>query len=389
MRSDSHARQAALRSVAARLAEASANLTLVAPGVDPLRIGARPDTARVVFKTEDALDPLVQRDHLALAEAHLEGRIDIEGDLLEALTVVADILPAPSPLDRLRLWLRLVTRSRTRYERESVAFHYDRPPEFFLPWLDRWRCYSHGIYDSPDDEIGEAMARKMQRAIDALGLQPGMDVFDMGGGWGCFVEYAGLQGIRVHSITISQEQHRFVQKLIREKELPCTSELVNLRVHTPRIRFHGAVFMGTFEHHTDYRSAARFLVRHLEPDGRIWADFCAQRSDFTLGRFMKRYLWPGPVTYVNPYRWVGDFVREGFNIYQMEDDTLSYAFTVRDWHRALVSNRKALAEQFSEAEVRAFLLFLGGSYHFLTQNRTQAYHVVAGLGPRPVIGAER
>jgi len=389
MRSDSHARQAALRSVAARLAEASANLTLVAPGVDPLRIGARPDTARVVFKTEDALDPLVQRDHLALAEAHLEGRIDIEGDLLEALTVVADILPAPSPLDRLRLWLRLVTRSRTRYERESVAFHYDRPPEFFLPWLDRWRCYSHGIYDSPDDEIGEAMARKMQRAIDALGLQPGMDVFDMGGGWGCFVEYAGLQGIRVHSITISQEQHRFVQKLIREKELPCTSELVNLRVYTPRIRFHGAVFMGTFEHHTDYRSAARFLVRHLEPDGRIWADFCAQRSDFTLGRFMKRYLWPGPVTYVNPYRWVGDFVREGFNIYQMEDDTLSYAFTVRDWHRALVSNRKALAEQFSEAEVRAFLLFLGGSYHFLTQNRTQAYHVVAGLGPRPVIGAER
>jgi hypothetical protein len=39
--------------------------------------------------------------------------------------------------------------------------------------------------------------------------------------------------------------------------------------------------------------------------------------------------------------------------------------------------------------VRAFLLFLGGSYHFLMQNRTQAYHVVAGLGPRPVTRAER
>jgi cyclopropane-fatty-acyl-phospholipid synthase len=215
MRSDSRARQEALRSVAGRLSEASANLTLFAPGIDPLRVGARPDAARVVFKTEDALDPLVRRDHLALAEAHLEGRIDIEGDLLEALTVAADILPAPGPLGRLLLWLRLVTRSRARYERESVAFHYDRPPEFFLPWLDRWRCYSHGIYDSADDEIGDAMARKMQRAIDTLGLEPGMDVFDMGGGWGCFAEYAGLKGIRVHSITISQEQHRFLQKLIR------------------------------------------------------------------------------------------------------------------------------------------------------------------------------
>jgi cyclopropane-fatty-acyl-phospholipid synthase len=210
----------------------------------------------------------------------------------------------------------------------------------------------------------------------------------MGGGWGCFVEYAGLQGIRVHSITISQEQHRFLQKLIREKELPCTSELVNFRHYRPRSRFHGAVFMGTFEHHTDYRSAARFLARQLEPGGRIWTDFCAQRSNFTFGRFMKRYIWPGPASYVNPYRWVRDFVREGFNIYQMEDDTLSYAFTVRDWHQALVANRKALAEQFSESDVRAFLLFLGGSYHFLMQNLTQAYHVVAGLGPRPVIGAE-
>jgi cyclopropane-fatty-acyl-phospholipid synthase len=389
MRSNPRAREAALRSVAARLAEASANLTLVAPGLDPLRIGARPDAARVVFKTEDALDPLVERDHLALAEAHLEGRIDIEGDLLEALTVVGEILPVPSRLDRLRLWLRLVTRRRARYERESVAFHYDRPPAFFLPWLDRWRCYSHGIYGSPEDEIAGAMARKMQRAIDALRLEPGMDVFDMGGGWGCFVEYAGLQGIRVHSITISEEQHRFVQRLIREKELPCTSELVNLRVYTPRVRFDGAVFMGTFEHYTDYRSAARFLARHLEPGGRLWADFCAQRSNFTLGRFMKRYLWPGPVTYVNPYRWVREFVREGFNIYEMEDDTLSYAYTVRDWHRALVASRKALAEQFGEPAVRAFLLFLGGSYHFLMQNRTQAYHVVAGLGPRPVTRGER
>jgi hypothetical protein len=53
-----------------------------------------------------------------------------------------------------------------------------------------------------------------------------------------------------------------------------------------------------------------------------------------------------------------------------------------------VASRKALAEQFGEPSVRAFLLFLGGSYHFLTQNRTQAYHVVAGLGPRPVTRAE-
>ena len=158
-------------------------------------------------------------------------------------------------------------RNRIRYDKESIAFHYDRPVEFFLPWLDRWRCYSHGLYSTPDDTVTEAIARKMQYAIEALALEPGMDVFDMGGGWGCFVEYAGLQGIRVHAITISEEQHRFVQALIHEKGLPCTVELVNFREYRPRIQFDGAVFMGTFEHFPEYESAARFPARPPEARG--------------------------------------------------------------------------------------------------------------------------
>jgi cyclopropane fatty-acyl-phospholipid synthase-like methyltransferase len=59
---------------------------------------------------------------------------------------------------------------------------------------------------------------------------------------------------------------------------------------------------------------------------------------------------------------------------------------VRDWGDALEANRKALAEQFGEPAVRAFLLFLRGSWRFLLDNRTQAYHVVAGLDSAPLGG---
>ena len=65
----------------------------------------------------------------------------------------------------------------------------------------------------------------MQFAIDHLGLKPGMDVLDMGAGWGCFVEYAGERGIQVHGITVSEAQYRFVADLIDSKGLPCTVEL--------------------------------------------------------------------------------------------------------------------------------------------------------------------
>jgi cyclopropane-fatty-acyl-phospholipid synthase len=222
----------------------------------------------------------------------------------------------------------------------------------------------------------------MRHAVDALGLRPGMRVLDMGAGWGCFVEYAGRLGIRVEGITISREQHRFVGELIRRERLPCTITLVDFFDYRPAAPLDAAVFMGTLEHLPDVERVATRLVRHLTPAGRVYADFCAQRSSFQVGAFLRKYLWPGPVAYVDLPRLTHALVRAGFNVHEVGDDTLSYAYTVRDWARALEVRQRALAERFGEATVRAFLVFLWASYHFLTTNRTQAYHLVAGREPR-------
>ncbi len=368
----------------ALLAPARIAAALVGPDGSELLTSAAPPRARALFHTDAGLRALVRRDHLALAEAYMRGEVDLEGDLLELMKASERVELAPSLWTRAALAGKLLLRDRLRYDRESIAFHYDRPAEFFLPWLDRWRCYSHGLYAREDERIDDAIARKMQRAIDALALRPGDRVLDMGGGWGCFVEYAGLQGIRVHAITISQAQHDFVAKLIEEKRLQCSVELVNFRVYQPAEPFDGAVFMGTFEHNPEYARAARWLAKHLKPHARVWADFCAQRTDFTLGRFMKQYIWPGPITYVNPYGLVRALVREGFNVHELADDTLSYAYTIRDWGDAFEANAKALAERFGEPNVRAFRLFLRGSWYWLRSNQTQAYHLVAGRTSAPL-----
>ncbi|NNL65607.1 MAG: class I SAM-dependent methyltransferase [Myxococcales bacterium] len=359
---------------------AGACLTLV-DGDLRIAVGAEPPRAELILKSAEGRAAMESVDHLRLAEAHLAGDIDVEGDLVEVLKVATHLRLDATRRERLWLAARLLFRDRVRYDRDSIAFHYDRPPEFFLPWLGRWRCYSHGLYAGPDDDLDAAMARKMQRAVDLLGLEPGMRVLDMGGGWGCFVEYAGRLGIEVHAITISEQQHRFVEDLIREQALPCRVELVNFREYEPARPFDAAVFMGTFEHNPEYARAAAFLSRHLTPGGRVWADFCAQRSDFTFGGFMKKYVWPGPIRYVNPYGLVEALIREDFNIHELRDDTLNYAWTIRDWGDRFEANRKALAEAFGEPTVRAFLLFLRGSWQWLRENQTQAYHLVAGLSP--------
>src|SRR5262245_57380630 len=223
-RSTTATAEAQLRRLADRLADAGANLTVELPGAEAIEIGTDPGRARVVFHTSDAVADLLRGDHLALAEAYLHGRIDLRGEVRQALFVTDQLdLGAPSRLEQALVWLRFAL-DRRRFARQSIAHHYDRSPAFFLAWLDRSRSYTHGFYASPNDDLTVAQTRKLQFAIDALGLRAGMQVLDVGCGWGAFLEYAGSRGIHVHGITLSHEQHAFVADLIRTRNLPCSVE---------------------------------------------------------------------------------------------------------------------------------------------------------------------
>lgn len=370
-------RYRALERVAAALERAGANLTIHSPGAHPIRIGARPEIACVRFHTEEALEPLRRHDHLALAEAYLDGEIDVEGDFAETMRITELIQPDPSPLERLRFMMRLLVRDRKTLQRESVSFHYDISPDFFLPWLDRWRSYSHGFYESSMDSLDEAQTRKLRFAFDALGLAPGMDVFDMGGGWGSFLEFAGCLGVRVHSITISEQQYQFIRERIQRHDLPCTIKLVDFLDYQPSRQFDGAVFMGAFEHFADYPWTARFLRKHLKPGARLYSDFCAHDKVHQVGAFLAKYIWPGTATYVDPSRLVAALEDQGFTIKEFVDDTTSYAATVSDWADSFERAKNGLAQKWGERRVRAFILYLRASQYYFERNKVQAYHLVA------------
>ena len=85
--------------------------------------------------------------------------------------------------------------------------------------------------------------------------------------------------------------------------------------------------------------------------------------------------------YVEIGKLIDTLVAAGFNVRELADDTLSCAWTVRDWALGLERDRRALATAHGEPSVRAFLLYLWSSHHFLLTNRTQAYHLVARPGP--------
>src|SRR5262249_31693044 len=201
-------------------------------------------------------------------------------------------------------------------------------------------------------------------------------VFDMGCGWGSFLEYAGRQGIRVHGITLSRDQHDFVKDRIRAHALPCDVEYVDFLDYRPSRPFDGAVFMGSLEHMPDYRSVARFLARHLRPGARAYADFVSSREGRLAGAFLRKYIFPGVSGYVDVPRLVTALTQGGLVVRELGDDTHSCSLTVRDWARMLEARRTELADRHGEPTVRAFLLYLWSSHHFLENERTLAYHLV-------------
>jgi cyclopropane-fatty-acyl-phospholipid synthase len=364
------------------LEAAGARLRIDPPAGVPIRVGLTPERALVRFTKRAAFRALSRGDHLALAEAYLRGDVEVEGELSEVLRVSLILDLEASRLAKLAFALRYRFGDRRGFQRRSIAFHYDRPVDFFLPWFERWRSYSHGFYRSPDDDPAEAQARKFQYAIDALSLSPGMRVLDVGAGWGGFLEYAGLQGIAVHGITISEQQYGFVRELVREYSLPCQIERVDLVEFRPEQPFDAVVFMGSLEHLPDYGRVARFLSRALAPGGGVYADFCAQRESFQVGAFMERYVWPGTTRYVNVPRLLESWARAELLVEELIDDTSCYAHTVRDWATGLERAWEPLASKFGEESVRIFLLYLWGAHHFLRTHRTQAYHLVARRIPR-------
>jgi cyclopropane-fatty-acyl-phospholipid synthase len=373
-----------LYDLAERMAKSGTGLTVEAPGLQPIGLGTDPQRSRVVFRDAGAVDALLEGRQLALAEAYLEQRLDVHGSLEDVIQVTDHLADAtPSRLREVLWWLRSLL-DRRGLDRRSVAHHYDRPPDFFLDWLERTRSYTHGFYVRPDDDPTEAQVRKLQYAIDSLGLEPGMEVFDMGCGWGSFLEYAGARGIHVQGITLSREQHAFVSERIRQMDLPCRIEYVDFLDYRPGRSFDGAVFMGSLEHLADYRHVARFLRAHVRPQARVYCDFVASKQGRLSGPFMSRYIFPGVSNYVDVPRLVQSLTGAGFDVSELADDTLSCAYTVRDWARRLERQHAALAARHGELPVRAFLLYLWSSYHFLLRNRTQAYHLVASRVSRPL-----
>nr|WP_205861484.1 class I SAM-dependent methyltransferase [Planosporangium flavigriseum] len=322
---------------------------------------------------------LASLDQFQIAVAYLKGWLDIDGDVMAALKM-RKFFPDFHPVAWLGRFAPVLLRGHHEHDRRAISAHYDEDSEFFLTFLDRrHRCYTQGVFATDDEPLEDAMTRKMDIALKAIGVGPGDRVLEVGGGWGAFVEYAGARGVEVTTLTLSGESERYLRDLIGREDLPATVVRQHFLRYASDRRYDAIVNMGVTEHLPDYKSTLCKYRELLKPGGSIYLDALAMRTKHSVSTFMSRYIYPGRQSPLLLHEYLRHVARSPFELVGVDDDRHNYHLTCKAWAQRLDDAREEVVRRWGESMYRRFRLFLWGSAAGFDSGLVQAYRWVLRL----------
>lgn len=327
-----------------------------------------------------------------LAEHYVKQKIDIDGDVHDCITLLAELFgnePPPEIKPRPRFAPRLWARRRhTRdADRESIAFHYDVSNEFYALWLDARRVYSCAYFHSEDDTLDRAQEQKLDHICRKLDLKRDEQFLDIGCGWGALllwaVEHYGARGT---GITLSQNQLDHVQQIIRERGLEdrCSVRLLDYRDLAGET-FDKIASVGMFEHVGIANLPVYFGKIHelLRPGGLVLNHgITSTRLDGAGGfsggsEFIERYVFPdGELTHVSTV--IQEMARQGLEVRDTESLRPHYAKTLWHWVRRLEARADAARALVGETRYRVWRTYMAGSAYAFESNFNSIYQILAG-----------
>jgi cyclopropane-fatty-acyl-phospholipid synthase len=336
--------------------------------------GERPGpSAGLAITTPRAARRLLFNPSLALGEGYMDGEIAPLGcSLFELLDVLAlnsaegGSHPAENAIHAWRvLTRRLAQLNPVPRARRNVAHHYDLNGRLYALFLDRDRQYSCAYFATGQETLEQAQAAKKRHIAAKLRLdRPGLEVLDIGSGWGGMaLTLARDFGARVTGITLSTEQLEASRARAAEAGLAdrVRFELMDYRAwDRPVDRI---VSVGMFEHVglAHYRRFFRVVRDALREDG-VALIHAIGRSDGpgATNPWLAKYIFPGGYTPALS-EVLPAVEKSGLWVTDIEILRLHYAETIRHWRSRFAGNRDAIASLYDERFCRMFEFYLAGA----------------------------
>jgi cyclopropane-fatty-acyl-phospholipid synthase len=347
------------------------HLTLVDAAGRRHEFGERSSDLRVTARLHDPRLPwkLAFSPSLALGEAYMDGRLTIDGGRLrEFLEIITSNLGAldAHPLQIIRDKLsgvRLPWRQRNHKKRAraNVAHHYDLSGALYDLFLDVDRQYSCAYFPTGTESIEEAQAAKKRHLAAKLLLRPGHRVLDIGSGWGGLaLELASSAGVRVHGITLSEEQLTAALARARAAGLARRVSFELLDYRDVDQRYDRIVSVGMFEHvgREHYPQYFSTVAGALKSDGVAIIHSIGRRSPpGGIDPWISKYIFPGG--YVPALSEVMAAVeRSGLWATDIEILRLHYADTLKYWYDRFQRKRQQAGALYGERFCRMWEFYL-------------------------------
>ncbi len=309
---------------------------------------------------------------LALGELYMSGEVEPLGcgiyDLVDLLVLnLAD--GQPHPMEAAMVRMRRLRRRLNQFNpasrsRRNVAHHYDLDDRLYRLFLDQDRQYSCAYFPTGAETLDQAQAAKKRHIASKLRLdRPGLEVLDIGCGWGGMaLTLARDYGARVTGITLSEEQLAVARARAAEAGLDgqVRFELMDYRAWSRQVD--RVVSVGMFEHVglNHYAAFFRAIRAALRSDGVALVHAIGRASGpGTTNPWLTKHVFPGgyspALSEVLPA-----IERSGLWLTDLEVLRLHYAETLRHWRRRFEANRGALASLYDERFYRMFEFYLAG-----------------------------
>ncbi|MFD7526729.1 class I SAM-dependent methyltransferase [Streptomyces sp. NPDC059849] len=376
-----------------------------------------PGAPVLVIRNRRALRRLLWKPgELGLARAWVAGELDIEGDLYEALDLMASLIwdrgpdtedrvhpvrdpkvrafakgllqlagplpPPPPPPEEVRR--RTGTLHTKRRDKQAISHHYDVGNDFYELVLGPSMVYSCAYWEN-GGTLEDAQRDKLDLVCRKLALKEGDRLLDVGCGWGSMAIHAAREyGARVTGVTLSVEQAAFARKRIAQEGL---TDRIEIRVQDYRdVRdgpYDAISSIGMAEHvgSVRFREYADDLYALLKPGGRLLNHQIARRpekdeSAYHVDDFIDAYVFPdGELAPVG--RTVATLEEAGFEARDVEALREHYALTLRRWVANLEEHWDRAVRMTSPGRARVWRLYMAASALSFEHNKIGVNQILA------------
>lgn len=315
----------------------------------------------ITFHDAIPIKEITKNASIALGEAYMDGKIDIDGNIQELIESAYENADSFFHNSKFIKFLPKQGHSE-KSSKSDVQNHYDIGNDFYKLWLDDTLTYSCAYFTNGNyDDLRQAQLDKVDHILEKLNPEPGKTLLDIGCGWGTLMLTAAKKyGLKVTGVTLSQEQFNLVQKRIHDDGLEDVAE-VRLEDYRElgKEQWDYITSVGMFEHVGKENLGIYFqdVNRYLKDDGVALIHGITRQQGGANNGWLNKYIFPGgyvPGLAEN----IGHIVDAGMQISDMEPLRRHYQRTVEIWDDNFNAKRAEVDKMMGGRFVRMWDLYL-------------------------------